>query len=375
MGTRVKLGLRDLEREAHILLPKGSYVEKLAFTDSCGSEIGVVTIFNGRLRFTVLLERGMDIGDIFYQEEKVSWERDTKFLLHPDNVDLFNNEAKGWLNGFYGAVASIGPEVFAAPAEGYTIHGTGSYSQTRGDSVSVEYDDCAMAIEGVVPVKGYGGAGVFEKRIRLYTQYDSEAILREETTQNLTDAVRVLDDGLHIQLSGSFMQDGGEYVLPVQEHEMLLRDSAEKEMDAMAVKPLKDGKEPIRCYQYVPERVRGLESIAGIAEYLPAMDDLRGITAEMLVSNREDTAAYVIRPLKDFPRSLVAKENGESFMFCFEPCRTRPNRMSQKITDGEVFYLQPHLCVTTRCLIGVTKNREAIKKLGQLIVKAAQRNR
>ncbi|GMK41101.1 hypothetical protein PCCS19_41570 [Paenibacillus sp. CCS19] len=87
-----------------------------------------IELSNGRLSFHVLPERGMDVGEISLESERMSWERSEDYLLHPSNVDLQAAGGTGWLNGFYGAVASIGPELFGTPGEGFTLHRSGSYS-------------------------------------------------------------------------------------------------------------------------------------------------------------------------------------------------------------------------------------------------------
>jgi hypothetical protein len=361
------------ELSEQVALPYGGTIEKRSTTGISGSPMSVLTIRNGKLTFTVLPERGMDIGKIFLGDEKVSWERSDDYLLHPDRINLQEGNGTGWLKGFYGAVSSIGPELFGTPGEGYTLHGTGSYSPAITESIFVECDETGIAVEGSVSVRGYADAPVFEKRIRMYTRWGSEALLREEKTRNVSDTVQTLDDGYHIQLCGSFLHEGGRYVLPLPSNEMLLRDSAEPEEDPLRIPCRSQGTTPIRCYQYVPGAVSGLHAIQDIGAYVSALDDRRGITAEMIVSEDRSAAGFVIRPLSCFPRSLIAKEISDSFMFAFEPCRTRPNRMSQKHADGEAFVLEPGSSDTTQCLIGATRDQGMIEVLELAISKSAIR--
>jgi hypothetical protein len=371
MSSKTFTLFHDVPEES-ILLQKGGFVQKKVFKDAFGSTIHILAVCNGLLTFTVLLERGMDIGEIHLGSEKVSWERSEKYLLHPDNVDLAQNGGIGWLNGFYPAVASIGPELFGTPGEGYTLHGTGSYSPADPGSVHITCGEEEIEVEGVVPIRNDAREVLFEKKISYRTRYGYACILRKETTENLSGLVRVVDDGLHIQLNGPFLDRGGRYVLPVRPHRMLLRDSAPPEEDPTLVYPLSAGIQPIRCYQYVPEPVSGLEQFDELRPLLPLLGGKLGITAEMLCDNEENTAAYLVRSLDCFPCSLIAREIGEdNALFSFEPCRTRPNRMSQKITDGEAFFLPPGASTTTQCILGVSKDREAILRMKERIRKAA----
>jgi hypothetical protein len=358
----------DLVRRQTIEFSTGGSVSVSSVQDRNGFTLHVVEIRNGRLTFTVIPERGLDLGDIYLAGHKMSWDRSGHHLLHPDGVRLQDGGGTGWLEGFYGCVASIGPELFGTPGEGYTLHGTGSYSPTRMETVTIEAGDDGLALEGLVTVRGYGDNPVFEKRIRVFTRWRSASLLREETTKNLSEQAVTLDDGYHVQLSGPFLQDGGRYVLPIGVDAMLLRDSAPPEADPLLIPPLSSGPEPIRCYQYMPGAVRGLEHMPDIGDYLPHWNSGKGIAAEMVVSADHAAAGFVIRPLSCFPRSLIAKEIASGgYMFALEPCRTRPNRMSQKHTDGEAFILGPGQAETTQCLIGVSRDRALIRSLEQRI--------
>jgi hypothetical protein len=354
-------------------LPKGGTVDKRVVIDPNGSPMTVVMIHNGHFSFTVLPDRGMDVGEIRLGNEKMSWDRSGDYLMHPDHVNLQEGNGTGWLKGFYGAITSIGPELFGTPGEGYTLHGTGSYSQADLDSVFIECDEQGIQVEGMIKVQGYGDIPLFEKHVRMVCLWGSSSILREETTWNVSAVDQTVDDGYHIQLCGPYLHQGGRYVLPVDSRDMLLRDSAPAEEDPLRIPPRDQGKTPIRCYQYVPGRVDGLADVVGIDAYVDLLDQSEGITAEMVLNEDSSVGGFVVRPLSCFPRSLIAKEISDSFMFAIEPCRTRPNRMSQKHTDGEAFLLKPGESATTQCLVGVTRDRTALKTLETAIEQAAER--
>jgi hypothetical protein len=362
----LKLEYKDLTN-TKTNLPNGAFAYKEEINDPFGKEINQVIVSNGALRFSVILERGMNIGELYLKEQKVSWDRERKFLLHPANVDLAKNNGTGWMDGFFPAVASIGPELFGTPGEGLTLHGTSSYSPAVLDSVRITADDTYIVVEGLVPVKGYESKPAFEKKVKRITAYNSAAVLIEESTKNVSTSERVVDDGHHIQLYSSYLENGGRYVLPVATKHLLLRDSAPKENDPLNIPALEEGPQPIRCYQYVPHAVDGLEDLEPIKQYYNLLLKEKGLTAEMIMDNGSNFAGYVIRPLECFPRSLIAKEIADTAMFALEPCRTRPNRMSQIITDGEAIYLKPQEELVTQCLIGVSFEKEVIMSLAKAI--------
>ncbi|SDM16685.1 DUF4432 family protein [Paenibacillus jilunlii] len=365
------LMLTQMQDTPHAL-PGGGFVTLKLVTDRLDSQLHLLTVSNGRLVFTVILERGMDIGEIWLESEKISWERDERHLLHPEHVDLSDNEHSGWDSGFYAAVAAIGPEIFGTPDEVRTVHGTGSYSPALLESIRLVWDEQQICLEGNVPVRGYGALPVYEKTIRIVTNYGAAVLFREDTVRNLTDTAQPVDDGYHIQLSGAFMSGGGSYILPVTAKKLLLRDSAPPETDPFAVYDAETRLNPIRCYQYVPEPVEGLSDLPQVRDYCAAAGDRQELTAEMLVNTGNDAAAYVIRSLQCYPRSLIAKRAIEDCMYALEPCKTRPNSMKQKTIDGEVVYVGPRGHCTGWIILGATRDRQEIDTLTDLIQSAAK---
>ncbi|EMS70227.1 DUF4432 family protein [Ruminiclostridium cellobioparum] len=360
----------ELAAGARRELPHGGFMEKRIFKDRYGSSINILRISNGLLTFTAISERGMDMGEIFLGEEKITWDRGEEYLLHPDNVNLCENG--GWEKGFYAAVAALGPEIFGTPDEVRTVHGTGSYSRTILESISISWDREQICLKGIVPIKGYRAEPVYEKNIKIFTRYNSSLLVRKDSTRNLTGERQPLDDGFHIQPAGGFVSKGGRYILPVAVDKMLLRDSAPKEENPLEIYGFSLPLDPIRCYQYVPEPVNCLKKVKELNGYLDLIEESGKITAEMIVNAQKDKAAFVIRPLGSFPRSLIAKRADETPMYALEPCRTRPNSLRQKAIDGELAYLEPYEQADSWIIIGAASNISSILLLEDLIEAAGR---
>ncbi|MBQ9862699.1 MAG: DUF4432 family protein, partial [Lachnospiraceae bacterium] len=105
--------LSSIRKNNQIVLGNKAWIMLEEHTDPFENTLNILTISNGILTFTVIMERSMDIGEIFYKGKKVSWNRSKDRLLHPDSVNL--KEEGAWEKGFYQAVASLGPEVFGTP--------------------------------------------------------------------------------------------------------------------------------------------------------------------------------------------------------------------------------------------------------------------
>ncbi|CBK73184.1 hypothetical protein CIY_02210 [Butyrivibrio fibrisolvens 16/4] len=128
--------------------------------DTYGSSLHELWVDNGKLKFSLIVERGLEIGQVFLKGTCMSWDRSDSFKLHPENVEL---KKEGWDKGFYSAVAVIGPEVFGTPDEVVTVHGTGSYSISDINTLKVDLCGCIISIEVNVSIKGYSYKQIHQK--------------------------------------------------------------------------------------------------------------------------------------------------------------------------------------------------------------------
>ena len=336
--------------------------------DTYGSSLHELWVDNGKLKFSLIVERGLEIGQVFLKDTCMSWDRSDSFKLHPENVEL---KKEGWDKGFYSAVAVIGPEVFGTPDEVVTVHGTGSYSISDINTLKVDLCGCIISIEVNVPIKGYSYKQIHQKKIMIQTKLFSNFIIRKEVSKNVSENTVPIDDGYHIQFSGEYLNDGGRYILPTTADKMLLRDSAPVEEDPKVIYPLNEHFEPIRCYQYVPEKVYGLGGLEEL-EWIDFINqNATNLTAEMLVNNNRSNGAIIIRPLSSFPRTLIAKRNDGSPMYSVEPCKSRPNSLKQKAIDGELQYLLPGEEKESQIAFGFLEEEASIRNFEKLIERAA----
>ncbi|XCP86234.1 DUF4432 family protein [Roseburia hominis] len=339
-----------------------AYVSLEEIKDIQGNPLHILWVSNGTLRISLIMERGFDVGEVFCREEKISWVRGKERCLSDISVDL--NQENGWEKGFFAAVTTLGPQLFGTPDEIRTVHGTGAYSPFDLESLVIIYDKKEISVSAEGFSKGFRGEVEYKKKVTMRTRMNSMVFLREETTTNLTDRTLPIDDGYHIQLAGDFMAEGGSYVLPVATDQMLLRDSVPKEVSPKEIYDFNTELDPIRCYQYVPERVTGVEGIGDFKEYKQIQENKDNLTCEMLVNKKGNKAVVVVRPLDVFPRSLLAKRNiaGDDAMYAIEVCKTRPNSIRQKAIDGELMYLEAHASMQSMVAIGILKE-ELIREM------------
>ena len=131
--------------------------------------------------------------------------------------------------------------------------------------------------------------------------------------------------------------------------------------------------DPIRCYQYIPERVEADYGIKSLQPYKDLTDQYKNVTMEMLINKEKDMGAVLLRELDIFPRSLIAKRNITEPMYSIEPCKTRPNSVRQNAIDGELQYIGPGECKKSSILLGYVSDRWELSLLEDAVTGAAGR--
>jgi len=111
-----------------------------------GKQEGVdaITVDNGRLSFTVVPTRGMNLWDARAGDLRLGWDSPVKEVVHPAYVNLQARGGLGWLEGFAEWINRCGLESNGAPGPDeipnntgkivtvdLTLHGRISYSPAR----------------------------------------------------------------------------------------------------------------------------------------------------------------------------------------------------------------------------------------------------
>lgn len=183
------------------------------------------------LRFTVLVDRAMDIADCDYRGMAIGWHSPSGFR-HPGLHDYEGEGGLGWLRSFSGLMVTCGLDhilfMYDAPAENYvygprqtvkqSIHGRVSTipAKLSGYGTRWDGDDCVLWCEGVVRQGTVFGE-------------DLELIRRIEITVGSNDirlSDRVSNRGFyrtphmycyHINVSHPVLAAGSRYLAPIED--------------------------------------------------------------------------------------------------------------------------------------------------------------
>lgn len=183
------------------------------------------------LRFTVLVDRAMDIAEVEHKGRAIGWHSPTGFR-HPGLHDAEGEAGLGWARSFSGFLMTcgldhtLGPEEVSAETYGYphrksvhhVLHGrvTGIPARLTGYGESWSGDRCVLWAEGTITQ-----ASVFGEALRLTRRIEAD-VGGDEI--RLTD--RVENMGFHktphmyfyhVNLGHPLVAEGARYVAPVSE--------------------------------------------------------------------------------------------------------------------------------------------------------------
>ena len=181
------------------------------------------------LRFTVLIDRAMDIADCDYRGMGIGWHSPAGFK-NPGLHEYEGEGGLGWLRSFSGLMVTCGLDhilfMYDAPADTYhygprekvnqSIHGrVGTLpAKLTGYGERWEADDCILWAEGVV-----SQGTVFGEHLELHRRIEIEV-----GTNNIRLHDRVVNRGFyrtphmfcyHINVGHPVLESGSRYVAPI----------------------------------------------------------------------------------------------------------------------------------------------------------------
>lgn len=224
--------LTDLDRDIHLeelaVSPadlggaaSGYSVRKRTLRGGLQDGLDSIEVDNGRLRFTVLPDRGMGIWKVWCGDVELGWQSPALRPVHPRHVHIFDPSGIGWLNGFGEWLCRCGLETNGAPewdANGqlkHPLHGKIANSPAHRVELSIDGDTGEIAIAGVVDE-----ARLFGSKLRLTSTIrtragESKFSIRDEVT-NLSAAPGEFELIYHINFGLPLLSPGAKIVAPVK---------------------------------------------------------------------------------------------------------------------------------------------------------------
>lgn len=192
------------------------------------------------LRFSVLIDRAMDIGELEYQGQAIGWQSPTGFR-HPSLHEYESEGGLGFLRSFSGFMVTCGLDHTLGPSEvpgdnylhsaretvRHALHGrvTGTPGRLTGYGESWNGDRCTLWAEGVVRQAAVFGENLLLTR-RIEADIGSNVIRLVDRVRNsgFYETPHMLF--YHLNLGYPLLDEGAQFVAPVQDVVWAAHDGA-----------------------------------------------------------------------------------------------------------------------------------------------------
>ncbi|MBS1253358.1 MAG: hypothetical protein MAG451_02407 [Anaerolineales bacterium] len=303
--------------------------------------------------FTVLVDRGMDIGWATYRGASIAWRSPTTAIAPA----FYEPEGLGWLRGFHGGLANTcGLTQTGAPnvdqEEELGLHGRASYTPAThfaygGDWEGDEYE---MWMSGQLREAVVFGEYLVLRR-RISARLGESRLFIEDTVTN--EGYQTTPHMLlyHVNFGFPVVTEDAELLVASEMHP---RD----EVAAAGVDEYARFQTPTPSYE---EQVFYHTPKADADGYAQAALVNRGF------NNRQGLGGYVRFRVDELPRLAQWKMMGQTFYVCgLEPCTNWPEGRATEREEGRLQFLEPGETRHYKLEVGVLTSREEIDAFAAL---------
>lgn len=298
--------------------------------------------------FSVLLDRGMDIGWASFAGAPISWRSPTTAKAPA----FYESAGLGWLRGFHGGLLNTGGlTTFGAPSndagEELGLHGRASYTPAShvGYGGSWEGDDYRMWVTGQLREAVVFGAYLVLRR-RISARLGESRLLIEDSVTN--EGYQPTPQMILYHVNFGFPVVSGESELLASSAQVTPRD----EVAAPGLEQHRRFQEPSSGYQ---EQVFYHDLRADGEGYLQAAVVNRGFY------NGRGLGGYVRFQREQLPRLVQWKMMGQTYYVCgLEPATNWVEGRAKERAEGRLKLLQPGETHHYRLEIGVLTSQAEI---------------
>ena len=157
-------------------------IKDFTFNEGKAKGVRALEINTGKICFTVLPDRCMDIAQTFYEGKAVSWISKTGIT----SPHFYEKDGQNFLRSFYGGlVTTCGLENIGAPYKEHGLHGRIGNIPAQKVSVFADWvgDDYIMKVSGEVRENSVTGPNLVLKRT-ITTKLFDESLMLEDTVIN-----------------------------------------------------------------------------------------------------------------------------------------------------------------------------------------------
>ena len=289
--------------------------------------VDVLKVNTGRLSFTVLITRGMNIQELKCDDVSLQWNSPVQGPVHPSYVPIWASGGCGWLEGFSEWIARCGlgsngaPEFTDNGVLKYPLHGRLSNLPARKVEVVVDSQGVVLICGEVLEASVFGHS--FLLKVLYRVEAGSSVLQVQDSVVNLSPNDDEFELLYHINTGKPFLSAGARFHAAY--HRMCPRDvHATNELD-----------------QWDSYR----EPITGCNEtcyFFDLVSDSQGLTSVVLNNSGEDRGVALTFPKTAFPCFTLWKtQRPDNYIYVtgLEPATNYPNTRSFEKKNGRVVAL------------------------------------
>lgn len=289
--------------------------------------VDVLKVNTGRLSFTVLITRGMNIQELKCDDVSLQWNSPVQGPVHPSYVPIWASGGCGWLEGFSEWIARCGlgsngaPEFTDNGVLKYPLHGRLSNLPARKVEVVVDSQGVVLICGEVLEASVFGHS--FLLKVLYRVEAGSSVLQVQDSVVNLSPNDDEFELLYHINTGKPFLSAGARFHAAY--HRMCPRDvHATNELD-----------------QWDSYR----EPITGCNEtcyFFDLVSDSQGLTSVVLNNSGEDRGVALTFPKTAFPCFTLWKTqrpDNDIYVTGLEPATNYPNTRSFEKKNGRAVAL------------------------------------
>lgn len=314
-------------------------VKKLTLHGGKQEGVDAITVNNGKLEFTVIPTRGMNVLEVKSGDIRLGWNSPVKEVVHPQFINLQSRGGLGWLEGFNEWLVRCGLEWAGHPGKDKFINNTGDEAEmdltlhgkignTPASEVEVVIDRAPtprIRIRGRVDERMFYGP-----KLQLWTEISTEpgadTFRIEDEVTNFGAYDQEFQVIYHANYSAPLLEGGSRFLAAAKEV---------RPFNAHAAKSLSSYNE------YVAPTKGFIEQVYGI---IPFADD-KNRTTVMLRNAAGDKAVSMNYSVEQLPYFTLWKNTTaveEGYVTGLEPGTGFPANRSIERQGGRVPKLKPN---------------------------------
>lgn len=316
--------------------------------------VDVVEVDNGKLRFTVIPTRGLNVLELHCGDVKLGWNSPVTEIVNPLFINPADRGGLGWLDGFNEWMARCGYEFAGHPGEdgGKMLSLHGKASNLPASKVEVFLKDNRIHVRGRVEEKMFKFVNL-EMVTDISSELGSSSLRFDDTLTNRGSTDQEFEIIYHANYGEPLLEKGSQFVAPV---------SSVKPFDERAVEELKD----FRVY-YGP--TKGYGETVYCMELNSGSDGRTTVMLQNAAASRGVAMSYNTDSLPFFTLWKNTDVGEKGYVTGLEPASGFPYNRSVERARGRVKTIAPGKAKKFLVEVDVLTDSGAVKKTAAAIGK------